>query len=299
MNARRRTGGVPAPSYKRRPFRGKKPAVRGKLNPGGRQSLTGGAVKPQYIRPPAAPGGGGGGGGGGKPPLRPLPPAPVGDARMDSQLNALQTRLNSQNLAFNQQEQMTRQEFGFDPQYAKSPYTQASILKRRAQQRFMGTTNSNAAAGQLYSGAVTRDRTADELASGAELDAARKDYAARLANINQGRLDARNAYAEGADFAKLDAVERYTASDPGLLYDDPGEGGGGGGDGGGATPGTKKGAGKTGSAKKGKLGVKGKLTAQKPSSQTTQKARAILANRKNNSPAAVKWAQGILQRTKG
>ena len=45
-----------------------------------------------------------------------------------------------------------------------------------------------------------------------------------------------------------------------------------------------------------KIAAKQRLKAGKPPASAVQKAKAILANRKRNSPTAVKWAQGILKR---
>lgn len=139
----------------------------------------------------------------GQPPVR-----MADDSIYQNKINALRTGLNDTNLALDRQQYGVREQFGFDPEFASNPYTQANMLARRAQQRFAGTTDSVAARGQLYSGNVNRLRQADEFTSGAEMDATRRDYLGSLSEIEQKRLAAQRELEGGSADAYEDLIAR-------------------------------------------------------------------------------------------
>jgi hypothetical protein len=187
------------------------------------------------------------------------------DSTYESQINALNTRLNNQNLATNQSELLTKQQYGFDADYANDPYTKANMLARASQQRFTGSTNRYAAMGQLYSGSLSNQRGADEFQTGYERDVAMKEYAQALANFNQQRLESQSDYALGSAEAYGGLVDRLTS----------------------ATPTPEPVAASGGDTSGGASG---------PSPDAIAKAQNILKNPEGKSKAAITWARQILGR---
>lgn len=160
---------------------------------------------------------------------------PVGtpnDARYNSDINAAQTAYNNQNLALQGQETDVRSSFGFDPQYANNPYTQAALLQRAHDQQFANTTNVLAARGQMYSGHMNRQRAADEFAAGQRLDTVKRNYSGALNKIAQARLSNQSRFDQARSSAYADLLDRIAASqtdsslyDPGPTNDYPDVGG--------------------------------------------------------------------------
>lgn len=187
-----------------------------------------------------------------------LPPVQTGgDSRYNLDIANLQQNYNNANLGYQQRETDTRSLFGFDPQYADNPYTRANLLQRSADQRFRGSTNSMAARGQLYSGALDRAHAADTFTSGAELDTARRDYASQLNQLSQDRLGAQTQYTQGIAGAYQDLLDRRIAAEPDPSQFDPGGSAG-------------------------------------PSPTDIAKAQNILANKSSKTQAAINWAKSIL-----
>lgn len=169
-----------------------------------------GLTAPAYGRP-------GGAGAPVAPPAPAQPSPPVGtpdDAAYESNVNALQTRLNNTNTGLTGQEQQIRQQYGFDPEFASNPYTKANMLARAAQQRFTGTGNALAARGQLYSGALNNARADDQFASDAALNDARTSYTQALTDIENRRLSAQTDFALGKSDAFTSLLGRLTDSTP-------------------------------------------------------------------------------------
>lgn len=199
-------------------------------------------------------------------PAAPTPPVtPVEDSLYNQQISAINNRLGNQNLGFAGQESRLQSYFGFDPQYAQDPYTQANILARRASQREEGTLNAMASHGQLYSGAMNNARAADAFTSGQELYQARTDLANKLADIQQQRLMAGSQVAEDQLSAYGDALSRKTQADLNAAMFAPSPDAGG-------------------------------DAYQTPSypKDAIAKALNIWQNRKTKSPAAVAWAKQVL-----
>lgn len=238
------------------------------LHPQKKRPLQGGlrlAPRPGGLRPTPAPA---------APALQPFggPPVPtLDDSIYQEDINQLGTRLADTQLNLQRQNFGIEEQFGFNPQFANSPYTKANMLARRANQRFTGTTNSSAARGQLYSGNVNRLRAQDALTSGAELDEAKREYAEALAgNAAQG-LAAQREHDFGAVQAKRDLVSRFEQQepDPSLFYEDEGEEAAGGG-------GKKKGRPKK-STPRAKGGLRPSLPDPKYGRKVTPKAKVAFA----------------------
>lgn len=100
----------------------------------------------------------------------------------------------------------TEQQYGFTDQ--SSPFSRAKMLQRSFEQRALGTTNSMAARGQLYSGALSNMQAGNRFGYEQDLDAALREYQAERSDLARQRLGAQSAYDEGvtaAEAARLEA----------------------------------------------------------------------------------------------
>lgn len=95
--------------------------------------------------------------------------------------------------------------------FASNPYTRAAMMKANYDRQVRGTTNSSAARGQLYSGAVDRARLSDAAAYTGQRSEAINDFTRLMAEIEQGRTDADTSYAETDRVAKQAALDRALA----------------------------------------------------------------------------------------
>lgn len=145
------------------------------------------------------------------PPRAALPP----DASYEAQLAALAQRRDSTVTSLGQQRQQGLLDYGytesapgqiaFDP---TNPYSQAAILKRNYDQSRAGNTNSYAAAGQLYSGALQNAQDETNFQQGKASDTLQKGLLAFLANNTQAGFGAGADYNLGAGQALGDAIDR-------------------------------------------------------------------------------------------
>lgn len=87
----------------------------------------------------------------------------------------------------------------FDP---NNPFSQAALAKRNYDQRQTGTTNSMAARGQLYSGALTSAKAGNELGYQQTTDALQKALTRLLVGIARGEGAARTDYETGVAQAR-------------------------------------------------------------------------------------------------
>ncbi len=213
------------------------------------------------------------------------------DSAYQTQINALQTRLNNQNLVAGQDESTIRQNYGFDSEYASNPYTKANLLQRAAETQFNRTTNTAAASGHLYSGSTSNQRGYDEFKSGLERDQAMKEYASALQGVDRSRLGAQTDYTLGAADAQVGYLDRQLTAqqrEQDLAYQRerdrisdeqfrisnaplPPE-----------APAPAEAPAAPGSSG--------------PTAEAIQKAQNILKNQQGKSPAAIAWAKQILGR---
>lgn len=189
------------------------------------------------------------------------------DSTYEQQLAALQARQGNEQASTDFQDTQIESGYGFDPKYANDPYTKANMLARAASARFSRSTNSYASkVGGLYGGALNQQRSQDEFQTGFDRDQVLREYAA----AKQGITDKRNAsnvdYQSGAINAFQSMQDRLNATPAAPVEPAGGAGGGGG-------PGPGEGG---------------------TNQQAVQKAKAILANPKGKSHAAITWAHSIL-----
>lgn len=140
--------------------------------------------------------------------------SPLNDAGYNANVNSTTREFNDTNLVLGNKEYGVKEQYGFDPQFAANPYTRANLLKRAADTRFRSTGNTMAARGQLYSGATSRARSADEFTAGAETDEARRSYNEALASIQAEKMAAQRARDTGMDTAYLAMIERAQEAEP-------------------------------------------------------------------------------------
>jgi hypothetical protein len=146
------------------------------------------------------------------------PPAPPANTLNDSGYNTdlakLRQNFGDTNLALDNKQYGIRESFGFDPEFAQNPYTRANLLAKNYQQSFDRSGNSYAARGQLYSGALDRQRTTDSTAYGGQLDSARRQYNEGLSGVQASRLAARRTLEQGMSGAYQDMLDRSISNDP-------------------------------------------------------------------------------------
>lgn len=87
----------------------------------------------------------------------------------------------------------------FDP---TNPFSQSALLKRQYDQAQRGNTNSYAARGQLYSGALTSAKAGNELGYQQTTDALQKALTRLLVGIARGEGAARTDYETGVAQAR-------------------------------------------------------------------------------------------------
>lgn len=204
----KKTGGVAAPSYGG-------PAMKHNIKPVAKHSIgkapnvapgAGGNGKPWVVNAPGTAGAAA---------TAPTPTvAPLDDAGYNSAINMANRTYADEELGLNQKEYGVKEQYGFDPQFANNPYTRANMLKRAADQRFRGTLNSSAGAGQLYSGATSRAQLSNDFQTGAETDEARRSYTSALQEIEASRLSSARDRDSGYDRAYLDMIDRAAANAP-------------------------------------------------------------------------------------
>lgn len=171
---------------------------------GGKVGINAGIKQSGALPAPATPGAG----------IAAPAVSPLNDASYNASVNALTREFNDANLSLGNKEYGVKEQYGFDPQFAANPYTRANLLKRASDTRFRSTGNTMAARGQLYSGALSRARAADEFTSGAEIDEARRSYNEQLAGLQAEKLGAQRQRDAGMDTAYLEMIERAQEAEP-------------------------------------------------------------------------------------
>jgi hypothetical protein len=113
-----------------------------------------------------------------------------------------------------------KQEYGFDD--VSNPFSRAALLQRSFQERQRGTTNTLAARGQLYSGAIQNQRALDQRGYDQAYDSTKRSYDDAL----QGIISRRNSVGRAFDEGNLDAIQqsqdRQLQNRPDPLTLDPG-----------------------------------------------------------------------------
>lgn len=147
-----------------------------------------------------------------------------GTSPFDSWLTAAQNqaRTHYQNTiaGLAAQEPIIRRRFGFteageiDP---SNPFGRAQLMKRSYDQQQRGTSNALAARGQLYSGALQRQKNENQFRYQANDQALRGEYGQQMAGLSAARFAAQNQLSQAlnnAYFGWLDRVLAARAAEP-------------------------------------------------------------------------------------
>lgn len=155
--------------------------------------------------------------------------------------DAAETRRQQQSLAsIAQQRQALGIGYGlgeFGGDIESNPYSRAALLQRNYERNQRASTNSMAAAGQLYAGSLSNARNFNRFNYDVSFDSMRKQYDAALARLNQQELQANTRYDDTTEAALRDAVNQGQEDERPEAWEAPppqGQGGGAGGGQGGA-----------------------------------------------------------------
>lgn len=141
---------------------------------------------------------------------------PYWSAQHDTTVSGLRNQRDQSLTSLAGQEINTRQDYGIDD--PTNPFSRARQLQQQFQSQRQGATNSFAARGQLYSGALSRRQ--NTVRSGYEQgqDELLRGYQSALAGINQQRQAATTDYETGvldAGAKRLEAQANAPQTDPG------------------------------------------------------------------------------------
>jgi len=145
------------------------------------------------------------------------PAAPYTGAPWDSQYElssaGATSKYNNANIGLDYKEQAYKQDYGLDAgfnDYKTNPYSRASLLEQSYQRANRGSTNSYAAAGQLYAGSTQNALGYNRDAVGQERDQLQKSYSAALQGVSAERLaasDRKNEEINNAGWSRLERAE--------------------------------------------------------------------------------------------
>ena len=155
-----------------------------------------------FGRAPKTPSGYTGPGMATSPPILNQPPGTQFDPIQQARNSQIGANLSEQLGYLDQQQRDTIREFGLDD--PTDPFSRARLLQQMFQRQQRGNTNSFAARGQLYSGALQRAQNTSSLSYLQQQDSLRKQQSAILARIEQRRAALRS----GAESDRLDESER-------------------------------------------------------------------------------------------
>lgn len=135
---------------------------------------------------------------------RPPTPTPW-SAKYETEVSSLNRDLNDSQTDIAGRRLATEQRYGFNDQ--SNPFSEARNLEARWRTQRANTTNSYAAQGQLYSGALSRARTADETDAVRGLDSVSRNYTASIAELEADALRAQRTHDEGVTAAEAERLE--------------------------------------------------------------------------------------------
>jgi hypothetical protein len=150
------------------------------------------------------------------------------DAALTARQNLARTSYQNRIAGIAAQEPMVRRRFGFTEQGQidpSNPFGRAQLLKRSYDQSQRGTTNSLAARGQLYSGALQRQKEENQFNYQANDAALRGLYGQEMAGLSAARFAAQDQFnREMADayWGWLQAQIEARAAEPGSTPDSSG-----------------------------------------------------------------------------
>lgn len=120
-------------------------------------------------------------------------------AGLTNEFNQSQSEIAGQTLA-------TEQQYGFGGD-TSNPFSQARLLERNRLQQQNRTQNSYAGAGQLYSGALSNAKGADQFNAAQSLDTSQRDYMGKLAELRDQGVRNQNTLTSGRNDAYSQRIE--------------------------------------------------------------------------------------------
>lgn len=137
---------------------------------------------------------------------------PVGGPPIDPQYEAYKLS-SGRNLAIGNadatyQRGQLEQSYGYGASGAANPYSRAALLEESFKRSKLGTTNSYASSGQLYSGAYGRMQGENERQYSIGADQNRREYDQAVYGVNRGQAQNAANYGVGMDDEKFKALLR-------------------------------------------------------------------------------------------
>jgi len=134
----------------------------------------------------------------------------------NSEAGALRQRENALT-GLGAQWQLTQQRYGLEGPYAdlqSNPYSEAAKLQRAYDQARQGSTNSYAARGHLYSGALVGRQVGNDRNYGEGRNSLEMAYAEQGARNTAEKQAAENAYLEAINNARFEALRGQLGEEP-------------------------------------------------------------------------------------
>lgn len=141
------------------------------------------------------------------------PPSPIPwSAQAETAMGTANRDRDFANTDLSLREQRARQDYGFDDM--SNPYSRAAQLQRSYQNAQRGTTNSYAAAGQLYAGSLNNARNIDSYNFNKAWSEEQMAYQRELADIATARAQAEREAQEAIIAANAGALEDALSQAP-------------------------------------------------------------------------------------
>lgn len=134
------------------------------------------------------------------------------DANYDQTIGGINRNQTSDLAGLANEEAGIKQAYGFDD--LSSPFSKLKLLEETFANSKRGDTNSMAAAGQLYSGALGDQKADTQHAQDVNYDTLRRGYDADLAGIAQRRVGINNTAADATTAADWDRTQTALANRP-------------------------------------------------------------------------------------
>lgn len=143
------------------------------------------------------------------------PPSPVPfDAASESAIGAANRDLADTQTNLAAQRYSTQTQYGFDAGFQGDPFSVARLLQQHYDQGQRGAVNSYAAAGHLYSGALSNAEDTNRQSYLQNYDTQKRAYTDQLNRLSQQGIDAQRRHDEAIDSAKAAAIENALKTPP-------------------------------------------------------------------------------------
>lgn len=140
------------------------------------------------------------------------PPPMPWDANYDSTIGGINRNQTSDLAGLANEETGVKQAYGFDD--LSNPFSKLALLKERFANSQRGDTNSMAAAGQLYSGAMENQKADTQHGQDIDYDALRRAYETDLGDIATRRTGVTNTAADATTAAGWERTQTALANRP-------------------------------------------------------------------------------------